>query len=134
MRWKRRYSRGVECSPWPPAHHSGSWDQSSSVASHAPSSPRRCTGTEFARCASLIRNVVWVMPSGPRMCSAKYASSDWPLAASTTRPSQSVLMPYSYCVPGSATSGEAKIAFDPESTLGVPVASSQRTMSALKNQ
>ena len=41
------------------------------VASHAPSSPRRCTGTEFARCSSLIRNVVWVIPSGPRMCSAK---------------------------------------------------------------
>ena len=43
-------------------------------------------------------------------------------------------MPYSYCVPGSATSGAAKIAFDPESTLGVPVASSQRTMSSLKYQ
>ena len=74
------------------------------------------------------------MPSGPRMCSAKYASSDWPLAASTTRPSQSVLMPYSNCVPGSATSGAAKIAFEPESTLGVPVAASQRTMSAFQNQ
>jgi hypothetical protein len=43
-------------------------------------------------------------------------------------------MPYSYCVPGSATSGAAKISFDPDSTFGVPVASSQRTMSALKNQ
>ena len=43
-------------------------------------------------------------------------------------------MPYSYCVPGSATSGAVKIAFEPESTFGVPVTSSQRTMSALKNQ
>ena len=71
MRWKRRYSRGVECSPWPPAHHSGSWDQSSSARLPRPVLAVQVHGTEFARCASLIRNVVWVIPSGPRMCSAK---------------------------------------------------------------
>ena len=50
---------------------------------------------EFARCASVIRNAVSSMPSGPVMCSATYASSVMPLAASITFPSQSVLMPYS---------------------------------------
>ncbi len=62
------------------------------------------------------------------------SSSVWPLAASITLPSQSVLMPYSNIVPGSATSGAVKMTLSPESTFGVPVAASQRTMSAFQNQ
>jgi len=57
-----------------------------------------------------------------------------PLAASTTLPSQSVLMPYSSRVPGSATSGALKITLEPESTFGVFVEASQRTRSAFQNQ
>lgn len=61
-------------------------------------------------------------------------SSGRPAAASTTRPSQSVLMPYSNRVPGSATSGAVKITSEPESTFGVPVTDSQRCRPSSKNQ
>jgi hypothetical protein len=57
-----------------------------------------------------------------------------PLTASTTLPSQSVLIPYSNFVPGSATNGAVKMTFEPDDTLGVPVTDSQRTRSAFQNQ
>jgi len=68
------------------------------------------------------------------MPSLTATSSVTPLAASTTLPSQSVLMPYSNRVPGSATSGAWKITLNPESTFGMPVTDSQRTRSEFQNQ
>jgi len=78
-------------------------------------------GAELARCASVIFAVVLVMPSGPVMLARKYASSDCPLTASTTRPSQSTLIPYSKRVPGSNSSGEVNMASVPGRIFGVPV-------------
>ncbi|HSP36528.1 MAG TPA: hypothetical protein VLR26_02115 [Frankiaceae bacterium] len=49
-------------------------------------------------------------------------------------PSQSELMPYSNRLPGSASSGAAKITFEPDSTFGVPVAVSHRRRSAFQNR
>ena len=74
------------------------------------------------------------MPSGPVMPSLIATSSATPEAASTTLPSQSVLMPYCQHVPGSAVSGAVKMTLAPDSTFGVPVADSQRTTSSLKIQ
>lgn len=56
------------------------------------------------------------------------------LAASITRPSQSMLMPHTNLVPGSAISGAVKISARPESTFETPVAASQRRMSAFQNE
>src|SRR4051812_11890850 len=78
--------------------------------------------------------VACAIPSGWRMCSSKYASSFAPLTASTTSPSQSVLVPYSTFVPESATSGAVNASALPERVLPVPVNASQRTMSAFQNQ
>jgi len=74
------------------------------------------------------------MPSGPRTSRAATTSSGAPATISTTRPSQSVLVPYSKRVPGSATSGAEKASSVPASTLAVPVARSQRSTSAFQNQ
>src|SRR2546430_9292322 len=46
--------------------------------------------------------------------------SGCPLTASTTRPSQSTLIPYSKRVPGSNTSGEVNTASLPGMMFGVP--------------
>jgi hypothetical protein len=95
-----------------------------SVTVQEPSSARTWTGAELARCASVILAVVLSMPSGPVMLAAMYASNDCPLSASTTRPSQSMLNPYSKRVPGSNTSGEVNAASLPGMMLGVPVSCS----------
>ena len=104
-----------------------------SLGAHAPSSCLRWTGTELARCSGDMRNAVWLIPSGPVMPSAIATSSVLPPAASTTLPSQSVPIPYSYVVPGSATSGAVKHALRPDRTFGVPVAASYLTMSGFQN-
>ena len=74
------------------------------------------------------------IPSGPVTPSLMTTSSVVPATASTTRPSQSVLIPYSNRVPGSATSGARKAAMSPGTTLGRPVTCSYFTMSAFQNQ
>ncbi len=68
------------------------------------------------------------------MPSLTATSSVTPLAASTTFPSQSMLIPYSNLVPGSASIGAVKMTLEPDSTVGVPVAASHRWRSALQNQ
>ena len=92
-----------------------------SVTIQEPSWPRTWTGAELARWAAVIRSVVLAMPSGPVMLAWKYASSDWPLTASITRPSQSTLIPYSNRVPGSDTSGEVNTASLPGRMFGTLV-------------
>ncbi len=56
------------------------------------------------------------------MCSWKYRSSFWPLAASTILPAQSMLMPYSQRSPGSNRSGVVSAALAQVVMPGVPVA------------
>ena len=68
-------------------------------------------------------NAVSFIPSGPVMCSWKYRSSFWPLAASTILPAQSMLMPYSQRSPGSNRSGVVSAALAQVVMPGVPVVS-----------
>jgi hypothetical protein len=68
------------------------------------------------------------------MALATASSRPVPLTASTTRPSQSVLIPYTNRAPGSATIGALKITSEPDSTFGVPVARSQANTPELQNQ
>ena len=56
------------------------------------------------------------------------------MTASTTLPSQSMLMPYSNFVPGSATNGALNASAEPGTTFGMPVTFSYLTMSAFQNQ
>ena len=58
-----------------------------------PSSPLTWTGVEFGRWSSFIKNVVWSMPSGPVTPCLMATSRPVPVIASTTLPSQSMLMP-----------------------------------------
>lgn len=104
------------------------------MSAHCPSSPLTCTAAVFARCRSVGANEVSCIPSGPVMPCAIATSRVTPDAASMTRPSQSALIPYSKRVPGSATSGAVNTISLPEVTVGVPVTSCQRTMSAFQNQ
>ena len=60
------------------------------------------------------------MPSGAKILSRKYASSGWPLVASTRRPTQSMLMPYSQRSPGSKISGVRMDATLPVAREGMP--------------
>jgi hypothetical protein len=55
------------------------------------------------------------------MFSSTKSASDAPLTASTTRPSQSVLMPYSKRSPGSKSSGDLNTSALPGRTFGTPV-------------
>ena len=74
------------------------------------------------------------IPSGPVMFSLITTSSPWPATASMTLPSQSVLMPYSNVVPGSATSGALNASAKPGTTFGIPVTASYLARSAFQNQ
>jgi len=62
------------------------------------------------------------MSSGAKIRSRKYASSGCPLVASTRRPTQSVLTPYSHLSPGSKASGVRIDATFPVARAGIPVA------------
>ena len=110
-----------------------SWFSSMSLDIHAQSSSSRCTGTLFAlRVArqegGLVHPERWVTPRSDRLVELDHA------CRSITLPSQSMLMPYSNSVPGSATSGAVKLSFRPESTFETSVAASHLTMSAFQNQ
>ena len=105
-----------------------------SVTASPPSGVRACTGIIVARSSGVAAKLVFFMPSGVKRWSARYASRVCPDTASTTRPSQSLLMPYSQRVPGSVCNGVASDVRRPLSTLGVPVTSWYFVRSGLTNQ
>ena len=107
--------------PCPAAIHSGSATRSMSVATSPPSGWRAWTGIIAARSAASSRNVASVMPSGLEQVLGEVAvEAAAPDSASRTRPTQSVLMPYSHRAPGSNSSGADSAALAPVSTVGCP--------------
>ena len=105
-----------------------------SVTASPPSGVRACTGIIAARSSAVAVKLVFFIPSGVKRWSARYVSRVCRDTASTTRPSQSLLMPYSQRVPGSDCSGVASDVRSPLSTLGVPVTSWYFVRSLLTNQ
>ncbi len=117
----------------PARQWSGDWSRISRAEVHRPSSPRTCTGARSGSWASLGRKAVEPMPIGSVTPSSTTTSSVVPATASTTLPSQSVPIPYTYAVPGSATNGTVE-ALLPATTFGTPVTCCQRCSRSLQDQ
>jgi len=72
------------------------------------------------------------IPSGWNTRSAMTSPNRRPVIASTTRPAQSMLEPYSHCSPGSNSSGVRRASCEQVSTLGCPCSCARRVYVSLK--